>query len=211
MSADDSDAKQEYSFKILIVGEPSCGKTCILQRYVKDVFMDEMKTTVGVDFYVKDLQWDPNTIIRLQFWDIAGQERYGHLTPMYYREAVGAFVVYDVTAKWTLDHVPNWKSSLDEYLSSEDYQLPVVLIGNKCDKPHETDAARMEAFKDEIGCIKWLETSAKNNTGIDEAVKALVDEIMKSEVLEQTQPRSDIIDPALPDNHEPQKKGCPCA
>jgi len=89
--------KHEYTFKILIVGEPACGKTCILQRYVKDVFLDDMKATVGVDFYVKEIEWDKDTIIRLQFWDIAGQERYGHLTPVCYLFFTSSILSYGDT------------------------------------------------------------------------------------------------------------------
>ena len=73
---------QEYHFKILVVGEQACGKTCILHRYIKDVFLDQLKMTVGVDFTVKQIKWDDSTLLRLQFWDIAGQERYGHMTPV---------------------------------------------------------------------------------------------------------------------------------
>lgn len=72
----------EYHFKILVVGEQACGKTCILHRYIKEVYLDQLKMTVGVDFTLKQLKWDANTVIRLQFWDIAGQERFGHMTPV---------------------------------------------------------------------------------------------------------------------------------
>ena len=65
-----------------MVGEQACGKTCILHRYIKDVFLDQLKMTVGVDFTVKQIKWDDSTLLRLQFWDIAGQERYGHMTPV---------------------------------------------------------------------------------------------------------------------------------
>lgn len=71
---------REYHFKILIVGDGGSGKSCILQRYIHDTFSSKFKTTIGVDFLLKEVQWDPNTFLRLQFWDIAGQERFGHMT-----------------------------------------------------------------------------------------------------------------------------------
>ncbi len=68
--------------KIIVIGEAWCGKTSILKQYVNGEFSEDMKATIGVDFYVKELEIEKNVSVRLQFWDIAGQERYGHMTPV---------------------------------------------------------------------------------------------------------------------------------
>jgi len=128
---------------------------------------------------------------------------------MYYREAMGAFVVYDVTVPRTFEIVPNWKDSLDKYLNNEDYHLPVVLIGNKCDQPHETNPEGIEAFRKSNGFISWFETSAKTNVGIDEAVRSLVTEILKQDSLELSQPRDDIIDPSQSGQSRNHRCHCP--
>lgn len=79
----DGEAK-DYHFKILIVGDGGSGKSCILQRYINNTFSTKFKTTIGVDFLLKEVQWDSDTFLRLQFWDIAGQERFGHMTQVFF-------------------------------------------------------------------------------------------------------------------------------
>lgn len=87
---------------------------------------------IGVDFALKVLRWDPDTVVRLQLWDIAGQERFGSMTRVYYKEAVGAFVVFDVTRSATLEAVPKWKADLDAKVALPDGRpIPTVLLANK--------------------------------------------------------------------------------
>jgi Ras-related protein Rab-32 len=84
---------------------------------------------------VKVINWDQNTVVRLQLWDIAGQERFGNMTRVYYREAVGAFVVFDVTRVATFEAVQKWKNDIDSKvtLPPDDRPIPVVLLANKSD------------------------------------------------------------------------------
>jgi Ras-related protein Rab-32 len=87
---------------------------------------------IGVDFALKVIQLGSETIIRLQLWDIAGQERFGNMTRVYYKEAVGALVVFDVTRLSTFDGVAKWKADLDEKVRLPDNsKIPVVLLANK--------------------------------------------------------------------------------
>lgn len=64
--------KREHLYKILVIGELGAGKTSIIKRYVHQFFSQHYRATIGVDFALKVLNWDPHTIIRLQLWDIAG-------------------------------------------------------------------------------------------------------------------------------------------
>lgn len=65
--------KREHLYKILVIGELGAGKTSIIKRYVHQFFSQNYRATIGVDFALKVLNWDPQTIIRLQLWDIAGK------------------------------------------------------------------------------------------------------------------------------------------
>jgi len=172
----------EYLYKILVVGDLGCGKTSIIHRYVNNIFSTKYRATIGVDFALKVLPWDAKTSVRLQLWDIAGQERFGHMTRVYYKEAVGALVVYDVTRPGTFEAVKKWKADLDENLSASERPLPVVLLANKCDLSEtRLDPAKMDTYIKENRFIGWYETSAKEDIGITKAVKTLVAHILEND------------------------------
>jgi len=177
--------RQEHLYKILVIGELGTGKTSIIKRYVHQFFSQHYRATIGVDFALKVLNWDSNTVIRLQLWDIAGQERFGNMTRVYYKEAVGAFIVFDATRSSTFDCVSKWKNDLDTKVTLPNgAPIPTVLIANKCDQPKEGAAsspAKMDDYCKESGFAGWFETSAKENINIDEAAKFLVNQIMTNE------------------------------
>ena len=151
------------------------------------MFSIHYKSTIGVDFALKVISWDPNTIVRLQLWDIAGQERFGNMTRVYYKEAVGAMVVYDITRQTTFDAVLKWKHDLDAKvrLPGTDDPIPVVLLANKSDLAKEgmgKTPAEMDKFISTHGFAGWFDTSAKENVNVDKAASFLVQEIMKNDV-----------------------------
>lgn len=177
--------KLEHLYKILVIGELGTGKTSIIKRYVHQFFSQHYRATIGVDFALKVLNWDSNTLIRLQLWDIAGQERFGNMTRVYYKEAVGAFIVFDVTRSSTFEAVQKWKHDLDGKVQLPDgSRVPCILLANKCDQSKEgivNNPALMEEFCKDKGFDSWFETSAKENLNIDEAARYLVTKILSNE------------------------------
>ncbi|OCT79933.1 ras-related protein Rab-32 [Xenopus laevis] len=174
--------RKEYLFKVLVIGELGVGKTSIIKRYVHQLFSQHYRATIGVDFALKVINWDNNMLVRLQLWDIAGQERFGNMTRVYYKEAVGAFVVFDVTRGSTFEAITKWKSDLDSkvFLPSGG-TIPAVLLANKCDQKKENNVQsphQMDLFCKENGFAAWFETSAKDNMNIDEAARCLVENIL---------------------------------
>ncbi|CAO3600319.1 unnamed protein product [Absidia cylindrospora] len=181
---------REYLYKILVVGDLGTGKTSIIRRYVHNIFSNNYKSTIGVDFALKVIQWAPEIIIRLQLWDIAGQERFGNMTRVYYKEALGAFVVYDVTRPQTFEGVTKWKQDLDSKVSLPEPwgggHIPVVLLANKMDMLQEghgqpINHQEMNQFCRDNGFSNWFETSAKDNSNIDEAARHLIESIVAIE------------------------------
>lgn len=71
--------QQELLFKVLVIGDLGVGKTSIIKRYVHQIFSQHYRATIGVDFALKVLQWDDDTVIRLQLWDIAGLKTFNGL------------------------------------------------------------------------------------------------------------------------------------
>lgn len=179
--------KREHLYKILVIGELGTGKTSFIKRYVHQFFSQNYRATIGVDFALKVLQWDANTIVRLQLWDIAGQERFGNMTRVYYKEAVGAFIVFDVTRSGTFDCVSKWKEDLDSKVQLPDGSpIPCILLANKCDQEKQgiiTQPEKMDEYVRENGFAGWFETSAKENINIDEAARALVNKILINDKL----------------------------
>ncbi|KAL6051963.1 rab32, member RAS oncoprotein, variant 2 [Balamuthia mandrillaris] len=157
------------------------GKTAIIRRYVNHSYSEGYKSTIGVDFALKEINYDSKSLVRLQLWDIAGQERYGNMTRVYYKEAVGAFVVFDMARVSTFEAVQKWKSDIDSKIRlSGDRPIPVVLLANKCDLvPQGCNEEVMNQYVKENGFVAWFPTSAKENTNVDLAVNTLVDAIMK--------------------------------
>lgn len=174
--------KSEHLFKVLVVGEASTGKTSFIKRYVHHFFSRAYKATIGVDFALKTLQYDESTLVRLQLWDIAGQERFGSMTRVYYKDAVGAFLVFDINRPKTFEAVLRWKVDLDTKVSlSDGSNIPCLLLANKCDlvQRSKEDEEVLKEFAKQNGFIGVIYTSPKDNINIELAAKILVKEIMR--------------------------------
>lgn len=175
----EGDTSSEFLFKVLVVGPPNAGKTCIIRQYVHKLFQPNIKSTIGVDFALKVIE-RKNKSITLQIWDIAGQERCGTMTRVYYQQAVGALVVYDSSDPESFNAVEQWKADIDsKVLGPDGRPIPVILVANKSDKPENpprsdqwlTDYAKQHDF------VGWIRTSALKNTNIDHAFDMLIDAV----------------------------------
>lgn len=127
---------RDISFKVLLVGSASVGKTSLVTRYVEERFESSYKSTIGACVYTKSIPWSPDTNVHLQFWDLAGQDRLNNQVKVYYRDAAGALCVCDAAKIETRQEVLSWKRLVDENATRRDGSLqapPSVMIVNKMD------------------------------------------------------------------------------
>lgn len=210
-----ADQPTELLYKVLVIGEGGTGKTCLIRRYIHSVFTATAKATIGVDFALKVLNLNGKTVT-LQLWDIAGQERHGQMTRVYYQAALGAAVVCDITKPESFEAAVSWKRDLDSkvFLGSTGKNVPCVLLVNKCDLgPNQKSKEEMEAFCKEHGFFKWFETSAKDDTNVEVSFKTLVEEIHKAtEEAGGGNEAKPVGNAKLKDakDGKKDKKGCPC-
>jgi Ras-related protein Rab-7A len=103
------------------------------------------KPTIGADFSKKEVMID-NSIVNLQIWDTAGQEKFQSLGYAFYRGADCCALVYDITNQRSFDNLTKWKEGFIEHAAPNDpLQFPFVLIGNKLDKEPERKVKTTEA------------------------------------------------------------------
>lgn len=171
---------QEHLYKVLVIGEYGVGKTSIIRRYTQGYFSPNYKLTIGVDFALKVIYWDEKTKINLQLWDIAGHERFNHMTRVYYKYAIAAIIVFDLTRPATFEAVLKWHWDVSQkVMLTNEKPIPVLLLANKCDlEDYPYDERKLNQFCQEHGFIGWLPTSAKEDKNIDEAMQLLVQAIL---------------------------------
>uniref|UniRef100_A0A3P8U728 Ras-related protein Rab-25 n=1 Tax=Amphiprion percula TaxID=161767 RepID=A0A3P8U728_AMPPE len=161
---------------MVLIGESGVGKSNLLSRFTKNEFNHDSRTTIGVEFSTRTVQLSGFTI-KAQIWDTAGLERYRAITSAYYRGAVGALLVYDITKHLTYESVERW---LKELYDHADPHIVVMLVGNKTDLESERSVPTEEA-KDfaEKKDILFLETSALESTNVEAAFTNVLAEIHK--------------------------------
>ncbi|MFX0048898.1 MAG: Rab family GTPase [Candidatus Hermodarchaeota archaeon] len=139
----------DYTFKILLLGDASVGKTSFTKRYCYNLFNPSERLTIGVDFHVKTIDLHGKKI-KLQIWDVGGEERFRFLLPTYCLGANAAFLLYDLTRSQTLDNISEWTNIV--YQKSGD--IPIMLVGAKID---------LESNQREIPREHGIEVAEKNN------------------------------------------------
>ena len=166
-----------YKYKILILGSPAVGKTSLLNRFVKEEFKVDYRTTIGAKFLTKEIvvsgeKGEENAVL-LSLWDVGGQSTFIDLRTTFYRGANGALIVFDLIRGKTFEEVDTWHKEMCSTLKTK---LPFVLIGNKSDLIKKE--GRKVNIKDPKKFAKdrksvYIETSAKTGMNVERAFKEL--------------------------------------
>lgn len=205
------------SYKFIVIGDVGIGKTCIIKRYVHDIFTEYHKSTIGVDFALKVLDNETEKVtIKIQLWDITGQERFGNMTRVYYRDAIAAIIVFDINCPSSLENVKRWKEDVDNKvtLPGTDQKIPAILLANKVDMVsslHENIKSELDILCKDLGMEKWFATSAKTGDGIEEAFDFIVNHVYNMPFSEMANENNSCVDlTSTSKNTEGKEDKCSC-
>ena len=181
--------------KIVLVGDGSVGKTSLRSRFMGQFMDNNYIQTIGSDLSVKTIKFNINgtlTSVQYQIWDLAGQEHFSSVRPIYYKGASGVILVYDVTNRTSFENVIHW---LEEVKAKSDKtSLPLVILGNKIDLRNEvnTSISTSEGLllakriiplyygnSDIVTTIPYFETSAKTGENVEPAFLKLADMVFQ--------------------------------
>ncbi|KAF6149598.1 hypothetical protein GIB67_011207 [Kingdonia uniflora] len=165
---------EDYLFKIVLIGDSAVGKSNLLARFARDEFYSNSKSTIGVEFQTQKIDIEGKEI-KAQIWDTAGQERFRAVTSAYYRGAVGALLVYDISRRQTFDSIGRW---LNELHTHSDMNVVTILVGNKSDlkDAREVSTAEGKVLAEAQGLF-FMETSALDSSNVSAAFQTVVKEI----------------------------------
>ena len=175
--------RKESLYKILILGDSTVGKTCLLTRYSDNTFSETYLSTIGVDYKLKNVSLENGKIAKLQIWDTAGQDRFRSIAKNYYKGANGIIVLYSVTDKRSFTNVKIWINQIKTEVKEN---VTIILVGNKIDdeEHREISTEEGEELAENFG-LKFYECSAKTgenvNSTFNELVKVIVNVKEKSE------------------------------
>eukprot|EP01062_Namystynia_karyoxenos_P029612 TRINITY_DN2222_c0_g2_i1.p1 TRINITY_DN2222_c0_g2~~TRINITY_DN2222_c0_g2_i1.p1 ORF type:complete len:215 (+),score=83.55 TRINITY_DN2222_c0_g2_i1:100-744(+) len=205
--------QQDHLFKLLLIGDSTVGKSCLIVRFAEDKWEPNFISTIGVDFKVRNIDCGDKRI-KLQIWDTAGQERFNNITRSYYRGSDGILVVYDVTNRESFEHVTKWLGELQKNTSDDAVRF---LVGNKCDLSSQQVVTEQmgRAVAEERG-MEFMQTSAKTGHNVEEVFSAITKLCVQREASRTggsglADRPTPVVLPGLPAPTPGQKKpGCKC-
>ena len=169
---------QEFSFKISIIGDGGVGKTSLIKKFTKGTFERDYIQTIGAQFSRYDIEIDGD-LVNLIFWDIAGQDDFNFLHPLFYRESRGCIIVFSLEendlGEESFNHIENWHNELKKYCS----EIPVIIFANKVDLIEEVSLSKIniQEVVSKNNFLGYFLTSAKTGQGVHEAFKTIIEKL----------------------------------
>jgi small GTP-binding protein len=176
----------EIAVNLIIIGDASVGKSSLINQYINESFDEEVKPTIGVDFYVKQVKFN-DKIVSVKIWDTAGQEKYRAVGTKIFKTANGILLTYDVTNPDSYENLNKWLAEIKENCSTNFENLVLMLIGNKADLINQKQVSSVNGKRfAEIYKAFFFETSAKSSENVKEAFDILIEETAKNVICRQT-------------------------
>lgn len=193
----------DVTIKVIILGNGSVGKSSLAVRYAKNVFVEEYKKTIGVDYlqkkkYMKSIERE----VQFNIWDTAGQEYFDAITKKYYRGAQIALFVFSVTDRDSFTSIKSWKDKVVD-ICGED--IPMFLIMNKIDVASSDRKVTEEEAISLASNINMMlfQVSVKGNVKIDDIFENAAKEYFNKGLNKKS---TDHIQDVADVNKDPKKK-----
>ena len=180
-----------YTFKTVIVGPPSAGKTCLFNRFCFNSFNFDTSLTIGVNFHSIDLKIRFENEIKshketynvLSIFDFGGQERFKALIPKFLGGANGVLLVFDLTSKNSFEQLEFWYDQILE--NANGLNIPKLLVGSKSDLVSSTSIENLVPEEKILNFIQeknmdgFFKTSSLQNQNVLSVFKELNNLMLK--------------------------------
>ena len=169
---------EEFGFKITVIGDGAVGKTSLIKKFTKGTFEKDYIKTIGAHYSRFNKQID-EAVINLIFWDIAAQDDFNFLQPLFYRESKACIIVYSLEenelGEDSFIHINDWNNELKKYCGD----IPVVLFANKVDlvEENDLDIDEIQNIVNKHNFLGYYITSAKTGQGVIDAFNAIINEL----------------------------------
>ncbi len=169
---------EKKKFKVVVLGDPSVGKTSSILRFTDNVFLRAYIPTMGLNITQKIINID-NNAAELVLWDIGGQTKFEVIRKKFYEGMSIILVLFDLTNPMSFANVPKWHQDIKNYFKN-DQKIKGYLIGNKNDLVKErivseTDAVRLAVALD----LDYIEVSALTGYNIEKIFHKIASNLLK--------------------------------
>ena len=167
-----------FVFKIVIIGDGRVGKTSLIQNFTRSSFNEDYTKTIGAQLSNYDREIN-NDKIRLQFWDIAGQDTFHFLRPSFFKNSRAAIIVYSLEENKlgleSFENLPTWHDEIQKYCGD----IPIIVFANKVDllNADQVNETAVKELVRENNYLGYHLTSAKTGEGVIDAFNTIIDDL----------------------------------